>query len=217
MNTTEPQTKKQEVKHEKCGRCKTYRLPESFLNQKGRRLKSCEDCREREKKSRFKNKCEHGRRKSQCKQCGGSQICGHNRIKTECKPCGGSQICEHGRRKSKCKQCGGSQICKHNIRKDGCKQCGDAVDITIKLWIRHSRARDKENNTYDANNFIDKCFLEGLVEDSDNKCHYCKYTVQYITYDSNLATIERLDNTIGHIKSNCVIACKTCNCKNNHN
>ena len=35
--------------------------------------------------------------------------------------------------------------------------------------------------------------------------------LQYIEYNETLATIERLDNNIGHIKSNCVIACKDCN------
>ena len=41
--------------------------------------------------------CEHGRLRSQCKECGGSSICEHGRIRSECKECGGSQICEHGR------------------------------------------------------------------------------------------------------------------------
>ena len=31
------------------------------------------------------NKCEHGKRKSYCKDCGGSQICEHNKIKSNCK------------------------------------------------------------------------------------------------------------------------------------
>ena len=41
--------------------------------------------------------CEHGRRKSSCKECGGSAICEHGRLKRQCKECGGSGICEHGR------------------------------------------------------------------------------------------------------------------------
>jgi hypothetical protein len=68
--------------------------------------------------------CEHNRVKSQCKECGGSSICEHNRIKSQCKECGGSSICEHNRIKSKCKECGGSQICEHNRRKSQCKECG---------------------------------------------------------------------------------------------
>ena len=68
--------------------------------------------------------CEHGRRKSRCKECCGSQICEHGRRKSTCKKCCGSSICEHGREKSQCKECFGSQICEHGRRKSYCKKCG---------------------------------------------------------------------------------------------
>ena len=35
--------------------------------------------------------------------------------------------------------------------------------------------------------------------------------LQYTEYQDDLATIERLDNSIGHIKSNCVLCCLKCN------
>ena len=88
-------------------------------------------------------KCEHGRRKGVCKDCGGSQICEHNRIRSRCKDCGGGSICEHGRirssckdctgckhgkRKSECKDCGGGAICEHGIIRYGCRECkGSAI------------------------------------------------------------------------------------------
>ena len=50
-------------------------------------------------------RCPHGRVRSKCKECGGSQICEHGRRRSTCKECGGSQICEHGRRRSRCKDC----------------------------------------------------------------------------------------------------------------
>ena len=53
-------------------------------------------------------RCEHGRVKSRCKECGGSGICEHGRQKSRCKECGRSGLCEHGRQKSRCKECGGS-------------------------------------------------------------------------------------------------------------
>ena len=54
--------------------------------------------------------CEHGRRRDQCKECGGSGLwlCEHGRPRDRCKECGGSGFCEHGRQRSKCKECGGS-------------------------------------------------------------------------------------------------------------
>ena len=56
-------------------------------------------------KKESNKKCEHNRRKIECKECGGSQICEHNRIKSNCRYCGGSQICEHDRRRVECKDC----------------------------------------------------------------------------------------------------------------
>ena len=54
--------------------------------------------------------CPHGRRRSVCKECGGSGICEHGRQRSQCKECGGSSICEHGRQRSGCKECGGHVV-----------------------------------------------------------------------------------------------------------
>jgi len=155
--------------------------------------------------------CIHNRIKSSCKECGGGSICIHKKRKSICKECGGSQICIHNRVKPNCKECGGSQICIHNRRKTICKECGDEIKITIKSMVSSSKKSDKKRNHYDIVNFIDKCFVKNLIEDCEDKCYYCKCELQYVIRQSNLATIERLDNSLGHIKSNCVIACFKCN------
>ena len=36
--------------------------------------------------------------------------CEHNRRRSQCKECGGASICQHARRRSKCKECGGASI-----------------------------------------------------------------------------------------------------------
>jgi hypothetical protein len=252
----------------KCGRCRCYRSEESFFNNKGRRLKTCQNCRDIDTRSREKYKCEHNRRKefckecggayicnhnrrkSSCKECGGSQICNHNRIKSVCKECGGSQICEHNRRRSKCKECGGASICEHGRQRNTCKECGgsqicnhnrlrnqckecggasicnhnrirnqckecsDPIKLTIKNMICGAKANDKKYNRYDAVNFVDYCFVENLLD--DYKCCYyedCKKELQIMKYNNSLATLERINNNIGHIKSNCVICCLECNRK----
>ena len=82
------------------------------------------------------SKCEHGRQKSQCKECGGSGICEHDKRRARCKECGGSAFCEHGREKSYCKECGGSQICEHKKYKSTCKECGGGSQI-----CEHGRAK----------------------------------------------------------------------------
>jgi len=176
----------------KCKQCKCYRTEEDFIKE-GRRLKSCIKCRSYAKNYRLKR-----------------QMCIHNLQKYFCKDCGGSKICEHNRQKYKCVDCGGSGICKHNLQRYWCKTCSGPVKVIIQGWIKNSKVSDKKYNRYDADRFIDKCFLKELVRDYP-QCYYCKIELQYIVNNDTLATIERLDNCIGHIKSNCVIACRKCN------
>jgi hypothetical protein len=113
----------EENKDVKCGKCKSYKYPSQFFKN-GRRLKTCDDCRRRSKESKERNKCEHGREKSQCKDCGGSCICEHGRQRSVCKECGGASICEHGKLRSTCKECGGGSICEHGKKRSRCKDCG---------------------------------------------------------------------------------------------
>jgi hypothetical protein len=111
----------EEVKHERCGKCKCWRLPSDFLNDKGRKLKTCDKCRALCRKS--EKKCPHGKRKNRCKDCGGVSICLHMREKSTCRDCKGSSFCTHGRIKTQCKDCGGSSFCPHGKRKDHCVEC----------------------------------------------------------------------------------------------
>ena len=90
---------------------------EKYKCEHGRQKSICRDC-------GGCGICEHGREKSKCRECGGSQICEHDRQKSQCRDCGGSQICEHDRQKSKCRDCGGSQICQHGRLKSQCRDCG---------------------------------------------------------------------------------------------
>ncbi len=74
--------------------------------------------------------CIHNKRKTYCKECGGSAICEHNIVKYVCKECNGSQLCEHGRYKSVCVRCHGSTICQHNRSKYRCKECNGSEICT---------------------------------------------------------------------------------------
>ena len=153
------------------------------------------------------------KQKFDCKQCGGSGICEHDRIRSRCKECNGGSICIHGRQRSQCKDCKGGSICEHNKQRSQCKNCMNdeqKIEYIQKTMIKNSRKKDKKKDRYDANNFIDKPFLEGLFEDSEN-CHYCSINFTYNEVIDTFVTIERLNNNIGHIKSNCVLACWKCN------
>lgn len=74
-------------------------------------------------KKNVKKKCEHGKEKCRCINCGGSGICIHKLRKDYCTDCKGSQICIHNKGKRYCKECIGSQICIHNTTKSICKVC----------------------------------------------------------------------------------------------
>ena len=76
-------------------------------------------------------KCEHGRQRSRCKDCGGSGICEHWRERSRCKDCGGGSLCKHGRLRSRCTECGGSGICEHGRQRRICKECGGGVHVTV--------------------------------------------------------------------------------------
>ena len=82
----------------------------------GRVRYSCKDC-------GGSGNCEHGRERSKCKDCGGSGICEHGRHRYNCKDCGGGGMCEHGRRRSQCVDCGGVSICQHGRQRRFCKDC----------------------------------------------------------------------------------------------
>jgi len=202
-----------DVKSKNCSKCKVNRTIDHFISKTKRELKSCSSCRANDTKYRNKNKCEHGQQKGKCKDCGGSQICEHKRLKYKCKDCGGSQICEHKRIKYGCKDCGGSSICIHKREKSYCKYCcKDPLRLTFKNMIKFSRKSDIKHDRYDANNHIDYCFLEILFEDTKH-CYYddCKVEMQYMERTDTMLTIERLDNSIGHTKANCVFCCLKCN------
>jgi hypothetical protein len=68
-----------------------------------------------------KGPCEHGvKYRSNCKVC---SACPHGRRRHNCKECGGASVCEHGRIHSYCKECGGGSICEHSRVRSQCKEC----------------------------------------------------------------------------------------------
>ena len=140
-------------------RCKECKGPQICVH--GRQKYYCKDC-------GGSQICPHDRQKQTCKECKGSQICVHDRQKQTCKKCGGSQICVHDREKKTCRECGGSQICPHDRRKRTCKKCSDPIKVSIKQWIISRRQYDKMRNIYDADRFIDKCFLKASLKTTNN-------------------------------------------------
>ena len=194
-----------------CGSCKTRTHLSEFKVKKGLTLKTCNRCLEYKKIINDKNKCEHQRRRSDCIECGGASICEHQRQRRTCKECGGSSICEHQRQRIQCKECNGASICEHQRERNKCKECTDPIHVIIRQWIRNCKQSDIKHNRYNEQEFITYEFCQKLIEDSHHLCCYCSIPLQTLIYQPDLMTIERIDNSIGHMIGNCTIACYHCN------
>lgn len=76
------------------------------------------------------------------------------------------------------------------------------------------KSQDKIKNIWDEHKFITtEKTLEHLVS-SKLQCHYCLHPILFL-YDKvgekKQWTLDRIDNTLGHINDNIVIACLECN------
>jgi hypothetical protein len=79
--------------------------------------------------------------------------------------------------------------------------------------IGNSKRSDERMNLYDEDNFIDKKFIYKLVDKCKMKCYYCKGKMTAGNSCKTHMSIERINNNIGHIKSNSVLSCLSCNLK----
>ena len=86
-----------------------------------------------------------------------------------------------------------------------------------KRIVRDAKRFDKLKGIYNPAESIDTEFLLGLNEKQRTRCFYCE--IPMAQHNRNIPqglTLERLDTSKGHIKSNCVLCCKRCNSKRLH-
>ena len=168
----------------KCTKCKVNILVTEFKPKRdGTLTKRCIQCLDYIKQWQRKNKCDHNRRKNQCKECpNASCICEHNRQKSHCKECpNASGICEHNRYKSQCKECGGSQICSHNRQKSICKECDPQGYLRhiVSSRIQSALNSDKSKHSIEYlgctidefKEHIEKQFIEGMTWENHGEWH----------------------------------------------
>ena len=86
--------------------------------------------------------CEHGKRKSYCKICEGSNLCKHDKRKSSCKLCEGSNLCKHGFDKHRCLECGTKYSCHHNRLKYNCNICNNIYCKSPKCSNRSAKKWD---------------------------------------------------------------------------
>lgn len=103
--------------------------------------------------------------------------------------------------------------CETHSRCSGdCRPCSDRpLEILLRRMVASSRKYDKERGFYDADKFVDFCFLQSQICGEIQYCPYCSTQMTHCDYDRTLMSIERIDNSIGHIKSNVMFCCLRCN------
>ena len=167
-----------------CSGCKKQCLENLFLAKSKRITKMCLPCRDVSKKYHESHRCEH------------------NKQKYFCLICDGGAYCEHNIQRAMCLTCGGTSLCEHECKKSECKSCNNPVDITIRHMLSASKQTDMLKNRYNQDEFVDYLFLEKLIKESNDTCCYCAEALNYDKRNARLATIERINNSIGHTKSN---------------
>jgi hypothetical protein len=90
------------------------------------------------------------------------------------------------------------------------------IDKELKKKLSSYKQQDLVKKKHDADKFISMTSLIQKLVESQLKCHYCLDNV-HITGDKKREkkqwTLDRVDNTLGHIEDNVVIACLDCNLK----
>eukprot|EP00466_Bigelowiella_natans_P011399 jgi/Bigna1/41588/e_gw1.54.15.1 len=183
----------EEIKYEKCNRCKCHRLPEDFLNEKGRKLKTCIKCRDIQKKYRnkpnvilrkakwfqnFKKTHEEKYRKqyeiSNAKR---------NQAKLEWQK---NNKCKHGKRKTYCIECNGGSICIHRKLKFCCKIC-DPIGHLKGIVSSAVNCRFKKNKSKSSIKYLGttikeyKKYLESKFKEGMTWENYGMWEIDHIT------------------------------------
>ena len=167
-----------------------------------------------------KYKCEHGREKYRCKQCGGSQICEHGRHKSQCKECDGKAFCEHGKRKTDCRECGGTSICEHGRIKQTCRNCNG------KAFCEHDKRKQQCRECGGTSicehgkrkTLCKECYGSEICEHGKQKSH-CKVCVgsQICEHGRTKSSCKECDGTSyckhGKYKTRCKICGGSALCK----
>jgi len=103
------------------------------------------------------------------------------------------------------------------------KENKEACKVLVKLWkqrnwdrriVCHSRDSDRDSNRLpaDMSTFVTPSYLRRLREAQQNECAYCAIYLQTRNRkEHDGLTLQRMNNTIGHTRANCILSCHSCN------
>ena len=86
----------------------------------------------------------------------------------------------------------------------------------FNMKIQNYKIQDnKAKRNFNSNDYIDEDFIFSQQKKHNNKCSYCLKDLEiFIDNDNNVKsdlTIDRINNNLAHMKTNCKIACFLCN------
>ena len=174
----------------KCSRCKSWLPPNEFMSN-DRIVKYCFKCREKQKEYDVR----HAEERRAYREDRAEEIRAYNKGYRE-------DHAEERRARDK------------TYRED--RKMSDPLNTKFKHMINHSiQADTKSNRPYDRPDYIDELYLNYLWSEQGKRCHYCKceMTLDFNATNRNPTqiSIQRLNNDLPHIKTNCVLACFLCN------
>jgi hypothetical protein len=107
-------------------------------------------------------------------------------------------VVKSGGQHTSCKECKYEKERKFKLRPDHADRVRQYSLTPKMLWVRYRSGAQQKGHIYDLP-------LDYFIEHFWSKpCHYCGDLVP-------TAGVDRVDNTIGYIPSNCVSCCSTCN------
>ena len=81
-----------------------------------------------------------------------------------------------------------------------------------KRVLESGRTTDRKKNRYSWEDALTEACLEKMYGDQDGRCHYCFVIMNTARRKIPCGlTLQRLNNSVGHNKGNCVLACHKCN------
>ena len=90
----------------------------------------------------------------------------------------------------------------------------EIIKKQLNTKLQGYRAQDTLKHMFVEGEFMDIENTLRILKDSDLKCFYCRDCVKVLyrhVREGCQWTLERIDNSHGHVKTNVVIACLTCN------
>ena len=95
-----------------------------------------------------------------------------------------------------------------------CHEDRSVVRSQIQQKIRGYKAQDLEKKLYLEDRFVDLSYVLHLLTESKLQCVYCHEPTRILyehVREPKQWTLERIDNSLGHVVGNVQIACLICN------